>query len=98
MTAATTGGGTPGITGDGARPVDPTTVDVAAVLRGCREAVGPALREAIARIAQDPAFQEQCRTQFTELDYLDGPAWRARLAEADGRFRQMWQRHPWAEA
>lgn len=56
------------------------------------------LREATAKVARDPGFREQCRAQFTELDYVDGPAWRARLAEADARFRQMWQRQPWAEA
>jgi tripartite-type tricarboxylate transporter receptor subunit TctC len=55
------------------------------------------LREATAKVAADPAFQEQCRVQFTEMDYLDGPAWRVRLSEADRRFRQMWQRQPWSE-
>ncbi|WP_207538335.1 tripartite tricarboxylate transporter substrate binding protein [Sabulicella rubraurantiaca] len=66
--------------------------------KGTPEDVVARLREATAKVAHDPTFQEQCRAQFTELDYLDGPAWRARLAEADTRFRQMWQRQPWAEA
>ena len=56
------------------------------------------LREATAKVARDPAFQEQCRVQFTEMDYLDGSAWRTRLTEADWRFREMWQRQPWSEA
>ena len=55
------------------------------------------LRDATAKVAADPAFQEQCHVQFTEMDYLDGPAWRARLGEADRRFREMWQRQPWSE-
>jgi tripartite-type tricarboxylate transporter receptor subunit TctC len=56
------------------------------------------VRGATAKVAADPAFQEQCRAQFTEMDYLDGQAWSARLGEADQRFRQMWQRQPWSEA
>lgn len=56
------------------------------------------LREATAQVVADPAFREQCRVQFTEIDYLDGLAWRARLREADLRFRDMWQRQPWSEA
>jgi tripartite-type tricarboxylate transporter receptor subunit TctC len=56
------------------------------------------LREATAKVVGNPAFQEQCRMQFTEMDYLDGPAWRARLGEADRRYREMWQRQPWSEA
>lgn len=56
------------------------------------------LREATAKVAADPAFIEQCRVQFTEMDYLDGPAWRGRLGEADRRLREMWQRQPWSEA
>ncbi len=55
------------------------------------------LREATEAVARDPAFQEQCRAQFTELDFLAGPAWRARLADADARFRRMWQVRPWSE-
>ncbi|MCW8084158.1 tripartite tricarboxylate transporter substrate binding protein [Sabulicella glaciei] len=68
------------------------------VAKGTPEDLVARLREATAKVARDPGFQEQCRAQFTELDYVDGPAWRARLAEADARFRQMWQRQPWAEA
>jgi len=56
------------------------------------------LREATAKVAADPAFHEQCRVQFTDLDYLDGPAWRERLAGADRRLREMWRRQPWSEA
>lgn len=67
------------------------------VAKGTPAEVLARLREATAAVARDPAFQEQCRVQFTELDYLDGPAWRQRLAEADGRFRQMWARQPWSE-
>jgi tripartite-type tricarboxylate transporter receptor subunit TctC len=55
------------------------------------------LREATARIAGDDAFRRQVEAQFTEMDYLDGPAWRSRLAEADGRFRDLWKLQPWSE-
>lgn len=55
------------------------------------------LREATASIARDPEFQSQVRAQFTELDYLDGPAWRSRLDAADQRFRALWAREPWSE-
>lgn len=68
------------------------------VAKGTPSELVARLREATAKVARDPAFQEQCRVQFTEMDYLDGPAWRARLEEANGRFREMWQRQPWAEA
>ncbi len=67
------------------------------VAKGTPAEVVARLREATAKVAADPAFRDQCRAQFTELDYLDGPAWRARLAEADGRFRRMWQVRPWSE-
>ncbi|HEY4250666.1 MAG TPA: tripartite tricarboxylate transporter substrate binding protein [Roseomonas sp.] len=55
------------------------------------------LREATAQVARDPAFIEQVRIQFTELNYIDGPAWRARLTEGDRSFRELWQRQPWSE-
>lgn len=55
------------------------------------------LREATAAIVRDPEFQKQVRAQFTELDYLDGPAWRTRLDAADRRFRELWAREPWSE-
>ncbi|MFH5926958.1 tripartite tricarboxylate transporter substrate binding protein [Roseomonas xinghualingensis] len=61
-------------------------------------AVVARLREATGKVCQDPAFIEQCRVQFTEMDYLDGPAWRTRLAEADRQFRDLWQRQRWSEA
>ncbi|WP_424136749.1 tripartite tricarboxylate transporter substrate binding protein [Roseomonas chloroacetimidivorans] len=55
------------------------------------------LREAAGKVARDPEFQRQAQAQFTEMDYLDGPAWRARLAAADRRFRELWQVRPWSE-
>lgn len=67
------------------------------VAKGTSADVIVRLREATGKVAADPAFQEQCRVQFTEMDYLDGSAWRTRLTEADKRFREMWQRQPWSE-
>ncbi|RVT97779.1 tripartite tricarboxylate transporter substrate binding protein [Rhodovarius crocodyli] len=67
------------------------------VAKGTPADVVARLREATAKVANDPAFKEQCRIQFTDMDYLEGPAWRDRLEEANGRFRQMWQRQPWSE-
>ncbi len=67
------------------------------VAKGTPADVVARLREATAKVAADPAFHEQCRVQFTEMDYLDGPAWRERLAQADQRLREMWQRQPWSE-
>lgn len=56
------------------------------------------LREATAQVVQNPDFISQVRTQFTELAFLDGPAWRQRLSEADRGFRDLWQRQPWSDA
>jgi geranylgeranyl diphosphate synthase, type I len=52
VTAATTGGGAPEQT-----VTDPTTVDVAAVLRRCRDLVDPALRAAVGRLDATSAAQ-----------------------------------------
>lgn len=65
--------------------------------RGTPPEILARLREATARIVQDAAFRQQVQAQFTEMDYLDGPAWRARLDEADRRFRSLWQTQPWSE-
>ena len=55
------------------------------------------LRAVTGKVARDPEFQSQAQAQFTEMDYLDGPAWRARLARADRQFRELWQVKPWSE-
>lgn len=55
------------------------------------------LREATAQIARNPEFVDRVREQFTEMDYLDGTPWRARLIEADRNFRALWDRQPWSE-
>jgi tripartite-type tricarboxylate transporter receptor subunit TctC len=56
------------------------------------------IRQAAGAVAGDPEFLRQAREQFTEPAYADGPAWRARLGEADQRFRDLWQRQPWSES
>ncbi len=67
MTALTTGSGSPGTT-----VTDPTTVDVAAVLRRCRALVDPALRAAVARL--DPASAAQSSYHLGWVDRDGHPA------------------------
>ena len=57
------------------------------------ETIGAALK----KISEDPEFQKQMRTQFTEMDYLQGPAWKTRLDRAEAGFREMWAKTPWAD-
>ncbi|MFC7738329.1 tripartite tricarboxylate transporter substrate binding protein [Roseomonas sp. GCM10028921] len=68
------------------------------IAKGTSPEVLARLREATANVARDPEFQRQAQAQFTEMDYLDGPAWRARLAESDRQFRKLWQAKPWSES
>lgn len=55
------------------------------------------LSEALRTIAADPEFQKQMAVQFTEMDYLDGPAWKARLDKATAEFVNLWKTTPWSE-
>ncbi len=55
------------------------------------------LREALKHVAEQPEFQKQMQQQFTEMDYLDGDAWLARLKVSDERFRKLWADKPWTE-
>jgi len=55
------------------------------------------LRDALGRIAVNPAFQTQMRQQFTEMDYLSGDAWLARLRQADAHFRTLWAKQKWVD-
>ena len=37
------------------------------------------------------------QTQFTEMDYVEGDAWKARLDKATAQFRALWAAAPWSE-
>jgi geranylgeranyl diphosphate synthase type I len=51
-----------------AAAIDPTAVDVAAVLRGCRDLVDPALRAAVARLDPTSAAQSAYHLGWTDRD------------------------------
>lgn len=65
--------------------------------KGLPDDVTARLREALKNVAADPEFQAQMKQQFTEMDYLDGEQWLARLQQADQRFRALWAEQKWAE-
>ncbi|WP_028356622.1 tripartite tricarboxylate transporter substrate binding protein [Bordetella petrii] len=65
--------------------------------RGLPPDIEQKLAGALERVAADPAFRRQMAQQFTEMDYLPGPAWRARLQQDDARLRAIWARTPWVE-
>ncbi|HZX87388.1 MAG TPA: tripartite tricarboxylate transporter substrate binding protein [Reyranella sp.] len=56
------------------------------------------LVEALRTIAADPEFQKQMVSQFTEMDYLEGAAWKARLDKATDEFARLWKTAPWGDA
>lgn len=55
------------------------------------------LTEALRAIAADPEFQKQMESQFTEMDYLEGAAWKTRLDKATQEFTTLWKTRPWGE-
>ncbi|MDQ2779443.1 MAG: tripartite tricarboxylate transporter substrate binding protein, partial [Pseudomonadota bacterium] len=55
------------------------------------------LAEALRAIAADPEFQKQMAQQFTEMDYLEGAAWKARLEKATAEFNTLWKTTPWSD-
>ena len=55
------------------------------------------LAEALRSIAADPEFQKQMAAQFTEMDYVEGPAWKARLDKATADFVELWKTSPWSD-
>ena len=66
MTAAATGGAAPDVAGT--TTAGPTTVDVAAVLRRCRDLVDPALRAAVARLDPTSAAQSAYHLGWTDRE------------------------------
>jgi tripartite-type tricarboxylate transporter receptor subunit TctC len=65
--------------------------------KGIPDAVRQRLTEALRKVANDPAFQQQMAQQFTEMDFLEGAAWKQRLDQSTAQFRALWHRSPWAE-
>ncbi|MGH8817917.1 MAG: tripartite tricarboxylate transporter substrate binding protein [Achromobacter pestifer] len=65
--------------------------------KGLPPEVADTLRKALGKVAANPDFQTQMKQQFTEMDYVDGPQWQARLKGDDARLRQIWARTPWVE-
>jgi len=55
------------------------------------------LTEALRAVAADPEFQKQMVTQFTEMDYLEGDQWKARLDKAAADFNTLWKSTPWSD-
>lgn len=55
------------------------------------------ISHALAKIASDPEFQTKMQQQFTEMDYLPGDKWWARLQEADTQFRALWAKQKWLD-
>ncbi|MEO6319607.1 MAG: tripartite tricarboxylate transporter substrate binding protein [Polaromonas sp.] len=55
------------------------------------------LTEALRSVAADPEFQKQMAQQFTEMDYLEGAAWKARLDKATVEFTALWKTAPWSD-
>jgi tripartite-type tricarboxylate transporter receptor subunit TctC len=64
---------------------------------GLPAAVQQRLTEALRAIAADPEFQKQMRQQFTEMDYVEGAAWKARLDKATADFSALWKSAPWTD-
>jgi len=65
--------------------------------KGLPADVSEKLRQALGKVAANPAFQTQMNQQFTEMDYVDGPQWQERLKGDDARLRQIWAQTPWVE-
>lgn len=55
------------------------------------------LAAALRAIAADPEFQKQMASQFTEMDYLEGAAWKSRLDKASAEFQALWNKAPWSD-
>lgn len=65
--------------------------------KGIPAEVEQKLAAALEKIANDPDFQQKMLQQFTEMDYLPGDKWQARLQEADQQFRAMWAKQQWID-
>ena len=65
--------------------------------KGLPKDVQQKLEAALGKIAKNPEFIQQIRSQFTELDYVPSEAWQARLARADLELRALWKTQRWAD-
>lgn len=64
---------------------------------GISAEVNRRLTEALRAVAADPEFQKQMVTQYTEMDYLEGAEWKARLDKATAEFNTLWKSAPWSD-
>ena len=55
------------------------------------------LNSALRSIAEDPEFRKQMAEQFTEMDFIEGANWKARLDKSTQAFTQLWKTAPWSE-
>lgn len=65
---------------------------------GIPDEVKQTLTRALRDIAQDPEFIKQTQSQFTEMDYVEGAAWKARLDKATEGFKKLWTTTPWSDS
>lgn len=65
--------------------------------KGIPEEAQEKLSRALEKIAADPQFQDAMLKQYTEMDYLAGDAWKARLKKADEQFRALWEKRKWVD-
>lgn len=65
--------------------------------KGIPEEAQEKLSQALDKIAADPQFQDAMLKQYTEMDYLAGDAWKARLKKADEQFRALWEKRKWVD-
>jgi tripartite-type tricarboxylate transporter receptor subunit TctC len=65
--------------------------------KGLPPEVEQKLAKALEHIANNPEFQKTMLQQFTEMDYLPGDKWQARLQAADAKFRAMWAKQKWVD-
>ena len=65
--------------------------------KGLPAEVEQKLAAAMRQVAENAEFQNQMKTQFTEMDYMSGADWKKHLERADTGFRQMWAKKPWTD-
>jgi tripartite-type tricarboxylate transporter receptor subunit TctC len=65
--------------------------------KGMPEEAVERLSTALKTIADNAEFQKEMKQQFTEMDYLPGDEWLARLRESDKTFRALWAQQKWVD-
>lgn len=65
--------------------------------KGLQAEVRAKLTQALREIAADPEFKKQMNHQFTEMDYLEGDAWKSRLDKQTEGFKTIWSESPWSD-